>query len=154
MSFLEIIYSLPSEYKLLCTLNEYLNIYNNKTDYICSGIVPWYDPDKTLYVKITNLNEEVIDIRLKPPLGFTFDEICTISDMVCNLCNSLSDSIIMDRILPGLQIEHILMPFISNSIFIYMIDNNQQDRVLYAIAQVLYVSFGIAQDRLVSKLKQ
>lgn len=72
---LSIIGNLSDDHKLLIEFNDSGNCKLHKKDdsYVCSLIVPWFDPKNPLYIEI-KANENQLKERLSPPLGFTKEE--------------------------------------------------------------------------------
>ncbi len=67
---------LPNTYKLVKDLkgDGRCKLHQNENSYICSVTVPWFDPNKVLYIEI-NATKECLEMRRRPPLGFEKNEL-------------------------------------------------------------------------------
>ena len=158
---IKIIGQCPPEAKIFWSSDDKikLKIYTSAADtYICRFITPF--THETHYLEIQATEKHLMD-RLEPPLGFRPDETLTFSEHVLDLCNNIVDQLDMsDDLLFLLGVEHITMPFLSNSILMHFTKDRifkreltHDEKVLYALAQMLYIGFEAAQTSMITSIK-
>lgn len=159
---IQIIETIPQDYKLYVNFDKNCRLYKkNDLSFVCGVIVPWYD-NKEKYLLLT-LEENTITERLTPPIGYTTDEYSLFSENVLISCENILEHIFSEGstlhdFYTKFLIEYLSQTFIANTILVYLgikrdIVWNDNNKLLYCIAQMLHTSYLIVFDRNLEKYK-
>jgi hypothetical protein len=149
---------LTDEYKLVKDFKSQgkMKLYQKENSYMCTIIVPWFDPDEVLYIKIEADNKQLLE-RRTPPLAFSKDECSVFTDCLTTLADTINDGLEDEEShLRKMEIEYVSMIFWANRVMMFINRNrhkgiwNDMSDLLYSLVQIIYISFDLAQKQCIS----
>lgn len=134
-----------------------MKLYQKDNSFLCTMINPWFDPYEILYIQI-EVNQKQLMARRSPPLAFSKKESAFFTECLTYLINTIIEALADETShVRKMQVEYVSMVFWAKNVMICVNQNKNKgiwddtSDLLYSLAQIIYVSFDVAQRQCIAE---